>query len=125
MPDVQSGMFKWLLLCLVFAFACPASEPDNSEETSGTEEEIVIQPDPEPEDTANLNIGDDACETDADCVRATCCHATACVHVDNAPDCTDMSCTADCQYGTTDCGGGCLCHEGRCTARLSEAPEMP
>ena len=53
---------------------------------------------------------------------AECCHAAACVAAANAPDCTDVMCTMDCQYGTLDCGGRCLCHEGRCAARLSEPP---
>ena len=65
------------------------------------------------------------CETDADCVPAGCCHAAACVGTANAPDCTDMMCTQECRYGTLDCGGRCLCHEGRCAARLSEAPNLP
>ena len=70
----------------------------------------------------NLVIGEDACEPDDDCVPAECCHAAACVAAANAPDCTDVMCTMDCQYGTLDCGGRCLCHEGRCAARLSEPP---
>lgn len=73
----------------------------------------------------NLVIGDDTCETDADCVPAGCCHAAACVGVGNQPDCTDAMCTQECRYGTLDCGGRCLCHEGRCAARLSEPPVLP
>ena len=71
-----------------------------------------------------LVVGEDACQTDADCVPAGCCHAAACVAQTNAPSCEDTMCTTDCQYGTLDCGGGCLCHEGRCAARLSRPPEM-
>ena len=56
---------------------------------------------------------------------AGCCHAAACVAASNGPDCTDTMCTADCQYGTLDCGGACLCHEGRCAARLSTPPDLP
>ncbi len=70
----------------------------------------------------NLVVGEDACETDADCVPAACCHAAACVAAANAPSCEDAMCTMDCQFGTLDCGGRCLCHEGRCAARLSEMP---
>jgi len=70
----------------------------------------------------DLVVGDDPCETDEDCVPAECCHAAACVAQNNAPDCSDVMCTQECRYGTLDCGGACLCHEGRCAARLSEPP---
>lgn len=72
-----------------------------------------------------LVVSDDACETDDDCVPAGCCHAAACVAQANAPSCEDMMCTQECRYGTLDCGGRCLCHEGRCAARLSVAPTFP
>lgn len=75
------------------------------------------------DDDAKLVVGDDPCETDADCVPARCCHAAACVARANAPDCSGMMCTQECRYGTLDCGGECLCHEGKCAARLSERPE--
>lgn len=78
----------------------------------------------DPEDVPSLVLSDDACESDADCVPAACCHAAACVGRANAPDCSDSMCTMECRYGTLDCGGGCLCHEGRCAARLSEPPAM-
>jgi hypothetical protein len=71
-----------------------------------------------------LVVGQDVCQTDADCVPAACCHADACVGVRNAPDCAEVLCTQDCQFGTLDCGGRCLCFEGRCAARLS-APIAP
>jgi hypothetical protein len=72
----------------------------------------------------DLVVGEDACESDADCVPAGCCHAAACVAQANAPTCLDVMCTQECRYGTLDCGGSCLCHEGRCAARLSEAPDL-
>lgn len=58
------------------------------------------------------------CETDADCVPANCCHASACTNRAQAPNCQQVMCTAECRGGTIDCGGGCLCVEGRCAARL-------
>ena len=70
----------------------------------------------------SMNVGTDACDTDADCVPAACCHASACVAQANAPSCGDVMCTQECRYGTLDCGGGCLCHEGHCAARLSDPP---
>ena len=122
---------RFLLLALLLGFGCttatePANDdttpdvsdpgdPNDAEDTTGDEETAGENDD--------LVVGEDACTTDADCVPAGCCHAAACVAQANAPDCTDVMCTADCQYGTLDCGGACLCHEGRCAARLSQPPE--
>lgn len=64
------------------------------------------------------------CASDADCVPAICCHADRCVPRAQAPSCANVACTADCQFGTLDCGGGCLCYDGRCNARLSQPPEV-
>lgn len=66
--------------------------------------------------------GDGACRTAADCVPATCCHATACVPRNAGPDCDDVMCTRECRPGTIDCGGGCECREGRCAARPAGEP---
>ncbi|MFK7985769.1 MAG: hypothetical protein AB8I08_07025 [Sandaracinaceae bacterium] len=122
-----------LLLLLVIALGLSAC---GGSDTETRDEPIVIDPGSGDEQTApeeeepvalseGLVVGEDACETDADCVPAGCCHASACVGSASAPDCSDTMCTADCQFGTLDCGGSCLCHEGRCAARLSEAPELP
>lgn len=67
---------------------------------------------------ANLVVSQDACQVDADCAPAACCHAAACVGKEKAKPCGDLMCTQVCQPGTIDCGGGCLCHEGRCAAKL-------
>lgn len=91
--------------------------------SGGSAEPIVIDP-PPTSSTGGLVVGQDPCTTDADCVPAGCCHAAACVAQANAPACGDVMCTTECRYGTLDCGGGCLCHEGRCAARLSEAPVL-
>jgi hypothetical protein len=58
-----------------------------------------------------------ACRTDADCVPATCCHATECTTASAAPKCEGVACTMDCRDGTLDCGGRCVCDAGRCAAR--------
>ncbi len=116
-----------LALSLALAFSIVGCASDES-----SDQETIHLPPPE-ENTGeategggdDLVIGEDGCETDADCVPAGCCHAAACVGTANAPDCTDMMCTQECRYGTLDCGGRCLCHEGRCAARLSEAPNLP
>ena len=64
-----------------------------------------------------LILSEDTCLSDADCVPAACCHAAACIGREKAKPCTLM-CTQVCQPGTIDCGGACLCHHGRCAARL-------
>ncbi|MFC2175058.1 hypothetical protein ACFLQ2_04305 [archaeon] len=46
------------------------------------------------------------CKVDADCVAETCCHARRAVNAPNAPNCTDVACTMDCEPGTVDCGQG-------------------
>ncbi len=94
-----------------------ASEPIVVDQPAGGDEG-------EADTTGELVVGDDACTTDADCVPADCCHAAACVARERAPSCGDAVCTTECRYGTIDCGGGCLCHEGRCAARLSAAPDL-
>lgn len=66
-----------------------------------------------------LIVSKEACTSDADCVKASCCHANACVAAANAPSCAGKACTMDCRGGTIDCGGSCLCHEGFCAAQLN------
>jgi hypothetical protein len=70
--------------------------------------------------------GDAPCQTDADCVPAGCCHPAACVAKASAPDCSAILCTQECRSATLDCGGACLCSEGKCAARLNDlAPGQP
>jgi len=123
--------FAFALLMLI-STACGGSRAADPGQPITVEEpletptsEVLEEPNAvDPEDEPDLVVSEDACETDADCVPAACCHAAACVGRANAPDCNDSMCTMECRYGTLDCGGGCLCHEGRCAARLSEAPTM-
>lgn len=123
---VISGIFA---LTLVLVQACAPREEQqqtsgNGGETSGSETGGESGETGGEASQPELVIGDDACTTDADCVPADCCHAAACVAVANAPSCGDAMCTMECRFGTTDCGGGCLCHEGRCAARLMRAPQL-
>lgn len=60
-----------------------------------------------------------SCNTDADCVAASCCHADSCVNAEFAPDCEGLMCTLECKPGTMDCGqGGCLCQNNGCIAQI-------
>lgn len=67
----------------------------------------------------NIVSGTEPCKTDADCVPASCCHAASCTSKAHAPQCQQVMCTADCRGGTMDCGGGCLCQDGKCAARMA------
>lgn len=62
------------------------------------------------------------CTADADCVKDDCCHATSCVAIADAPDCSAAVCTLECRAKTMDCNGGCICQSGVCAARLWSAP---
>lgn len=57
------------------------------------------------------------CSTDADCVPDACCHATGCVHKSQAPLCDAVMCTMNCEPGTLDCGGSCVCQDGECVGQ--------
>lgn len=49
------------------------------------------------------------------CVPATCCHPTECVSLNDAPNCSDVMCTMNCQPNTMDCGQGeCKFIDGKC-----------
>ncbi|MEM6955728.1 MAG: hypothetical protein AAF411_16265 [Myxococcota bacterium] len=119
---VYERTMRSLALCLLLA-ACgpsetsvePVTPPPSGDESPPESPEASAEDD-------NLIVGTDACTSDADCVPAQCCHAAACVAQDAAPSCEDTMCTQECRYGTLDCGGSCLCHEGRCAARVSEVP---
>lgn len=120
-----------MTLVLALASACggssdSASEPIVVDDTSSNGDEAPAENGDESPAASEgrLVVGEDACASDADCVPADCCHAAACVARAHAPACGDAVCTTECRYGTIDCGGGCLCHEGRCAARLSEAPDL-
>jgi len=92
-------------------------EPPADEPTGGEGDGVLAGSGEE-----DLVVGEDGCATDTDCVPDACCHAAACVGAGHAPACGEAMCTQECRYGTLDCGGGCLCREGRCAARLSEPP---
>lgn len=131
------------LLCLVAGVACdspPAQPPDAStgeqpdsgeagadgaespDPDPGTEPPADGGEEPPPADDPNQKFeivqGEDACQTDADCVKGACCHPNTCVGKDKAPSCGDVACTLSCEAGTTDCYGGCLCQDGKCAAKL-------
>ncbi|MEP7123271.1 MAG: hypothetical protein ABJE95_20250 [Byssovorax sp.] len=66
----------------------------------------------------NINVSNDSCGSDSDCVPTTCCHATACGAKPTPAVACTVACTADCRGGTLDCGGDCFCDAGHCAAHL-------
>lgn len=87
------------------------------------ETRIAVEVDPSCRPAADVTMSGDACESDADCVPDACCHASACTHASKAPSCDDAACTMECQFGTLDCGGRCLCLAGRCAGFRSPTPD--
>ena len=122
-----------LVLSLAFLAACGSADHGSSNGTTETTTTTTTTTSSGDDTTSGatqsdapqLVVGTDACTTDADCVPGGCCHATSCVARANAPACGESVCTADCRFGTLDCGGGCLCHQGYCAAQLSQAPNIP
>jgi len=59
------------------------------------------------------------CNNNEDCVPSSCCHPDSCVNVKNAPDCTGIKCTLNCEPGTLDCQqGSCVCENNKCAAKI-------
>jgi hypothetical protein len=106
--------------------ATPVESPDDGSATSGVSEpEVSSRPGDRAEfGTLDVLRTDVACQADADCVKDSCCHATSCVAIADAPDCSAAVCTLDCRAGTMDCYGGCVCQDGRCAARRWTPPDQ-
>ena len=58
------------------------------------------------------------CESDDDCFKATCCHASSCSTAQ--PDCTMVACTEECAPDTLDCCGKCICNNGQCEGVMAD-----
>jgi len=66
-------------------------------------------------------VGIKECNVDADCVRASCCHAASCVPADKAVDCSGIYCSQECKENTLDCGQGkCICDNWKCGVEWNE-----
>lgn len=61
----------------------------------------------------------ECCARDSDCVKDSCCHAKTCTSKQNAPVCEGVICTMNCEPGTLDCGGSCICENNQCKAQIA------
>ncbi|KYF94103.1 hypothetical protein BE20_07480 [Sorangium cellulosum] len=123
MRHILDRSMGFLLAAVLCCAACSASrnEPPGSNAPPAPDP-ATTTPTATPTDDS-IAVGSDPCQSDADCVPVCGCHPAACVAKATAPACEGgMMCTQECRPGTMDCGGGCLCHEGRCAARLVNAP---
>lgn len=93
------------------SFIPPQDEAENGE-----------APPPEGGGEFKVVAGTVPCSADSDCVPDACCHPTQCVAAAQAKDCSATSCTMDCKAETMTCGGGCLCQDGVCAAKLWMGP---
>ena len=60
-------------------------------------------------------IGEWNSEEEIRCVPSSCCHATECVLESDAPNCSGVFCTENCEPETLDCGlGYCEFINGSC-----------
>jgi len=64
-------------------------------------------------------------EEEIECVPASCCHATECVSASEAPNCSGVFCTENCEPGTLDCGqGSCKTVDGTCEVAWDEKQKV-
>ena len=127
MKNTHGLLTAILVVTSLFGVACGASsqEPNGPPEqgSNGPPEQGSNVPPRDPQPGEKIVVGNDPCQTDADCVPVCGCHASSCIAKANATACDpNRMCTAHCQPGTMDCGGGCLCQGGKCAARLVNAP---
>jgi len=81
---------------------------------------VFLYPNSQPVDAINQ------CQTDADCVPATCCHPTDAVNKAYDPDCSGIACTENCEPNTIDCGQGYIaCVDNTCTAVIVQTVDNP
>ncbi len=111
-----------LLATVLCCAACGASSNEPPGSNTPPVQDPATPPAASPTDET-IVAGSDPCQSDADCVPVCGCHPAACVAKATAPACEEgLMCTQECRPGTMDCGGGCLCKDGRCAARLVNAP---
>lgn len=125
------------LVVLSLAACSPAPAPDAASppaptETAPAPTETAPAPtttdaaptaDAPPAGSTTIVVSQDPCKTDDDCAPTTCCIGTACGAASKAPDCSAVRCRRDCSKPTIECGGGCLCQNGFCAAKLGTTPE--
>ena len=109
----RNFLFLSLFISLMWMIGCGGSK--TGQDTAAAETETVS---PDAETSPPPAVENAGCTSDADCVPATCCHASACIPTAEAPSCDDAMCTTECKDGTMDCGkGACACVDGACSVK--------
>jgi hypothetical protein len=67
------------------------------------------------------------CYQDSDCVPDGCCgQASDAVHIEDAPDCSQVTCDGSCPENQIDCGCGLpVCSDSHCTVAYTTGPGCP
>jgi hypothetical protein len=67
------------------------------------------------------------CFQDSDCVPDGCCgEATSAIHVQDAPDCSQVECSGECPETQVNCGCGIpVCSGSHCTVAVTTGPGCP
>ena len=67
------------------------------------------------------------CYQDSDCVPNGCCgRATDAIHIDDAPDCSQVACDGQCPVNEINCGcGSPVCSNSHCTVAVTTGPGCP
>lgn len=67
------------------------------------------------------------CYQDSDCVPDGCCgRATDAIHVDDAPDCSQVACDGQCPVNQINCGCGIpVCSNSHCAVAVTTGPGCP
>lgn len=113
MNKKMDANFAFAILLLAAAIVGMYFWLDNANEEVG---DITsdVQPIVVEDEGRDAGVEEKKCEVDADCVPATCCHATDVVNQEFAPKCDAVMCTMSCET-VLDCGQGTpVCNEGVC-----------
>lgn len=101
-------LFITLLFVVFYVFVLKPSSQQNITNNSNN---IIIK------NASSVEI--DECNADSGCVPASCCHPSACVPKEKAPQCKSLFCTQECKPNSLDCGqGNCSCINKICKAVL-------
>lgn len=107
---------SWIAWREIVPFTCERLVvPDDATEASPKTPQYSP---PTPREFARPGKG--ACNVDADCVPAECCHPKTCAAAGMAPRCEGIGCAQNVVPGTIGHGARCACIRGRCGAMVRD-----